>query len=365
MRGLKDKKTIILIVYSIVTFIIFTIGSRFVINIFEKDSKYKVIKETNLSSQVKINDGESTDVKKLKDYPITTDVGSIPVDNDLADEDIFYNKFNIFIVIFFIFIIVSNFFLLIILKRLDSKERREIANNIKNIEDEEEIMSLDPIMSKVYRELKNKTESHIKDYKRLNSYLSHEQKNAIAILRTRLEINDDKDLLATLDKVSDSVEDVLAISDTKKSEEMHEIDISLICAQVCDNYKKVYDKLSFDFDEDDNTSIYGKEKWIYRGISNLLDNAIKYGKGKDINVNVKNKKGSVIITVKDNGIGMNKSNMKKIFFDRYRINELNKDGYGIGLSLVRHVCSLCDGFVWVESEENKGSTFYLIFKEYN
>lgn len=52
---------------------------------------------------------------------------------------------------------------------------------------------------------------------------------------------------------------------------------------------------------------------------------------------------------------------EKIFENRYRIGNRQKNGYGIGLSLVRHVAELCGGFVWVESEEAKGSKFKLIF----
>lgn len=352
MQGLKDKKTIVLILYSVIVFIIFTVGLKYIINISNTSKELMTSDSnsyygTNIENTYNAMEDKTLDERLIFDYNLVLN-----------------SNFNIIIMLFFAFIVTSNFILLAILNRLEFKERMDILNNIKNIEDEDKVLSIDPIMSKVYKDLKDRFDSHIEDYKRLNSYLSHEQKNAIAILRTSLELSGNEELLNTLNKVANNVEDVLAISDTKNNEDMYEVDIALICAQVCDHYSKVYDNLSFDFEEDENMSIYGKEKWIYRGVSNLLDNAIKYGEGKDICVNVKNQKGSVIVSVKDNGIGMNKYSMKKIFYDRYRINELNKDGYGIGLSLVKHVCNLCSGFVWVESEEGKGSTFYLVFKEY-
>ncbi|MCC0655951.1 MULTISPECIES: sensor histidine kinase [unclassified Clostridioides] len=352
MQGLKDKKTIVLILYSVIVFIIFTVGLKYIINI-SNTSKELIANDSNSYYGTNIDNTYNTMEDKTLDKRLSFDYNIVLNSN-----------FNIIIMLFFAFTVTSNFILLSILNRLEFKERMEILNNINNIEDEDEVLSIDPIMSKVYKDLKDKFDSHIEDYKRLNSYLSHEQKNAIAILRTSLELSGNEELLNTLNKVANNVEDVLAISDTKNNEDMYEVDIALICAQVCDHYSKVYANLSFDFDEDENMSIYGKEKWIYRGVSNLLDNAIKYGEGKDICVNVKNQKGSVIVSVRDNGIGMSKQSMKKIFYDRYRINELNKDGYGIGLSLVKHVCNLCNGFIWVESEEGKGSIFYLVFKEY-
>lgn len=107
--------------------------------------------------------------------------------------------------------------------------------------------------------------------------------------------------------------------------------------------------------------IMAKERWIKRAVSNLLDNAIKYGDGKLVEVVVKRKHHSIIITVSDHGIGISEKKQAEIFNHQYRVNELNKDGYGIGLSLVSHVCELCNGFVIVDSEEGKGSTFYLSF----
>ena len=73
---------------------------------------------------------------------------------------------------------------------------------------------------------------------------------------------------------------------------------------------------------------------------------------------------SVIIIVKDHGIGISEEKQNQIFNHNYRINELNKDGYGIGLSLVSHVCDLCQGFVTVESKMQEGTTFYLSFPVY-
>lgn len=349
MRKIKDKSAIVLIIYSIITLIIIIIGFKYTTNIlgtYDKSVQDDVIYNIDLSEKdIPYNASSDSIVVELYEYRIK-------------------NNSNIVIIVFFTFMVVSNFILFTIIKKMNYKNSIEIINNIESVEENEEILNIDPVTYRFYKELKDKVNSHIEDYKRLNSYLSHEQKNAIAILRTSIELEGNKKILDTLDKVSNSVEDVIAISDTKDEEEMYEIDIVLICAQICDHYASVYKNLSFDFDENLNMSILGKEKWIYRAISNILDNAIKYGEGRDIKVNVKNEKGSVIVSVKDNGIGIKKSSMEKIFNNRYRINELNKDGYGIGLSLVKHVCNLCDGFIWVESEENKGSIFYLVFKEY-
>ena len=337
MRRIKSENTKILIIYISISLTICILGIRYILKIIRNHSSY----------------GEDIYSKSL-DYSI--------YDIDIYNVEI-KNKLIIFAIIFFIFIVMSNLIFFNILKRLHYKKSMKIIDNLENIEGNIDVLNIDPVMNRVYREMKEKFNSNIEDYKRLNSYLSHEQKNAMSILRTSLELEENKNLLGIINKVSNTVEDVLAISDIRNENEMYKIDVVLVCAQICDQYSLVYNNIIFDFDEDSNTNILGKEKWIHRAISNILDNAIKYGEGGEIRVNVKNEKGSVIISIQDNGIGISKSNMKRIFNDRYRINELNKDGYGIGLSLVKHVCNLCDGFIWVESDENKGSIFYLAFKE--
>ncbi len=184
-----------MILYSVIVFIIFTVGLKYIINISDID-KNLISRDTTLSkSEIPLNNSYVLDKGLMTNYNL-----------------ILKNNFNVVIILFFAFIVTSNFILLLILNRLDFKERIEILNNINNIEDENEILSIDPIMSRVYKDLKNKFDSHIEDYKRLNSYLSHEQKNAISILRTSLELDGNKELLNVLDKVSNSVEDVLAIS---------------------------------------------------------------------------------------------------------------------------------------------------------
>lgn len=220
-----------------------------------------------------------------------------------------------------------------------------------------------PVLTAAYEQIRQKFDDRLNDYKRLNSYLSHEQKNAIAILRTNLELSENRAYLKNLDDIADSIDDILTLSENTDTSSLVPVEVSLICAEVYDNYRKVTDTISFDFDGDDDTEILARSRWIYRAVANLLDNAVKYGENKPIALSVRAKKGSVIVRVEDHGIGISNVKQEAIFQNRYRINELNKDGYGIGLSLVSHVCDLCGGFVMMESWPGEGSTFYLSFPQ--
>ncbi len=115
--------------------------------------------------------------------------------------------------------------------------------------------------------------------------------------------------------------------------------------------------------------IYADELHISNVFANLLDNAIKYSKNMpEIEVCTKNLNGHVIVSIKDNGIGIRKENQKKIFEKFYRVptgNLHDVKGFGFGLSYVKKIIEEHKGHIKLTSESGKGSTFkvYLpVFK---
>ncbi len=98
---------------------------------------------------------------------------------------------------------------------------------------------------------------------------------------------------------------------------------------------------------------------------NLLDNAIKYTSRKPkIIVTTQNAPNGVIIFFEDNGIGISKSNQKKIFDKLYRVptgNVHDIKGFGLGLSYVKFIVEQHDGKISVDSELIKGTKFKLYF----
>jgi signal transduction histidine kinase len=264
---------------------------------------------------------------------------------------------------FCLFVFVSSLALWLILRKIQRKDALLVTEQLSEISNNGSAVSSIPEIHAQYKKIENRFREHLGNYKRLNAYLSHEQKNAITLLRTEMELSANTSGLARLDYISDSIDDILTLSATADEKPKSTVDVALVCASVCDSYGKVFNKITFDFNEQENTEIFAKERWIYRAIANLLDNAVKYGNGKPVDVSVRAKKGSVIVRVEDRGLGISKDKLQKIFGHRYRINELNKDGYGIGLSLVSYVCDLCGGFVIAESEPGNGSVFYLSFPQ--
>ncbi len=98
---------------------------------------------------------------------------------------------------------------------------------------------------------------------------------------------------------------------------------------------------------------------------NLISNAVKYTpkKGK-IAINIKKQNDNILIAVSDTGYGIPKHQQSKIFTKMFRAdNIISKDttGTGLGLYIVKSIVDKSGGKIWFESEENKGSTFYVSF----
>jgi two-component system phosphate regulon sensor histidine kinase PhoR len=98
---------------------------------------------------------------------------------------------------------------------------------------------------------------------------------------------------------------------------------------------------------------------LFNVMYNLMDNAIKYSNESVLlTVSAYRKKNGIEFQITDQGIGLNKSDLNKIFNKFYRIeNNIRNKGFGIGLYYVKLVVSAHGGYVTVESEPGKGSTF--------
>jgi signal transduction histidine kinase len=113
-----------------------------------------------------------------------------------------------------------------------------------------------------------------------------------------------------------------------------------------------------------NPIIMADEVHLSNVLFNLLDNAVKYCyEEPNIIVGTRNGNDELIFYVEDNGIGISKENIHRIFDKFYRVhtgNVHNVKGFGLGLSYVRKIVEEHGGKLRVESELNKGSRFEII-----
>ena len=99
-------------------------------------------------------------------------------------------------------------------------------------------------------------------------------------------------------------------------------------------------------------------------IRNLVGNAVKFThRGGSVEINVEKLDDRIQISVKDNGIGISANNIEKLFSIRsgYIVRGTNNEkGTGLGLILCKEFVEKHKGHIWVESEKDSGSTFYVI-----
>lgn len=112
-----------------------------------------------------------------------------------------------------------------------------------------------------------------------------------------------------------------------------------------------------------NGEIEGDAFHLTHIINNLLDNAMKYSKDNPaIRVEAWEEGDHVLVSIQDQGIGMNKDALKKIFDKFYRVptgNVHDVKGFGLGLSYVKTMLEAHRGEIHVQSEPGKGSTFTI------
>lgn len=102
---------------------------------------------------------------------------------------------------------------------------------------------------------------------------------------------------------------------------------------------------------------------FHQAIYNVVENAIKYtSEGGQVSVRVRTVENDLVFEIQDTGIGIATDDMARLFekFYRGKAREARtRQGTGLGLAIVRSIIERHHGRVWVESEEGKGSTFFL------
>ena len=123
------------------------------------------------------------------------------------------------------------------------------------------------------------------------------------------------------------------------------------------------------FDEKYKSPIHvdaDKEK-IQQVLTNLIMNSIKYGKENgttEVSIEKINK-NKVLVRIHDNGIGIEKHNLSRIFERFYRVDKARsreQGGTGLGLAIVKHIIQFHGGEVWAESHPGQGTTFFFTLR---
>jgi signal transduction histidine kinase len=224
--------------------------------------------------------------------------------------------------------------------------------------------------------------------RQLNADIAHELRTPLTIIEGTVDgildgvfqpdkehLNIVKEQTALLTRLIRDLRDLSLIESGQLKLELKPVDLAdLVRRKISQVEIAAQEKgIRLDFSAPDALpKVLGDSARIEQALSNLLTNAIRYTpQGGTITCTVANKDNGVadrvnghhlLVLVKDTGEGIPAENLPHIFERFYRVDSSrgrSEGGTGLGLAIVKQIVEAHDGMVWVESDLNKGSTFYI------
>lgn len=216
--------------------------------------------------------------------------------------------------------------------------------------------------------------------KQFTADVSHELRTPLTVILSESEyalkysdtFEEAKDSLKVIErqskKMKELINQIMELSklDIKKEIDKENFDISNTFTQILEDYNGLIKEKGIELNKDiqQGLTFYGNKIMIERVFINILNNSIKFTKNKiDVFFYLENDK--LILKIKDNGIGISKENIKKVWNRFFQVeSSRNKDenkGSGLGLSMVKKILELHSAKVEIKSELNKSTEFIITF----
>jgi heavy metal sensor kinase len=213
---------------------------------------------------------------------------------------------------------------------------------------------------------------------RFSADASHELRTPLTVLRGELEaIAQRPDLpldvretigstLEETERLSKIVESLLAISRLDAGEALmtrERFDLTALVTDTADQMRLLAEdkQIALKCAATVGVEVEGDQGRVKQIVVNLVDNAIKYtGEGGTVEISVGVVNGSAVLEVTDSGVGIPSEAISHVFERFYRVDKARSrqmGGAGLGLSIVKSICTAHEGRVRVESKEGKGSRF--------
>lgn len=140
------------------------------------------------------------------------------------------------------------------------------------------------------------------------------------------------------------------------------MNLNTLLEQILQDLHATIEKSSAKIEFEHLPIVMGDAVQLRQLFQNLLSNAMKYRKElpPHIQIQTKEEDRNWVFSVKDNGIGIAKKNLTKIFEVFQKLHSHDKyEGTGIGLASCKRIVNNHQGEIWIESELGKGSTFFF------
>lgn len=185
-------------------------------------------------------------------------------------------------------------------------------------------------------------------------------------VRRRIEIANKQ--VARMGLLIENMLDVSTISSGRLALETKEVDLLALTREIVETYQEQFDYAHIDLkiiSQSPPFMILGDPYRVEQVISNLLNNAIKYGNNSPVKILLGHVDDKVILRVSDEGMGIDPENLSVIFGRFGRGMDATKiSGLGLGLYITKEIVEAHKGHIKVESAPGKGSTFTVEFPAY-
>ena len=274
------------------------------------------------------------------------------------------------------YLIKRNFYTNLIMTLDELEEKYLITEIIKSPNFTEGKILKDALeqINKSMSENVNKYKYMTEDYKEYIELWIHEIKTPIATSKMIIENNKNevtKSIDEELDKIENYIEQALFYARSSTVEKDYYIRKTNLQDIVNESIKKnknilIAEKISLNIHELDMT-VNTDSKWLIFILNQIIQNSVKYrkkGEPSQIEISAKQGKENIILYIKDNGIGIKKGEITKVFekgFTGTNGRETNKKSTGIGLYLCKKLCDKLGAAIELNSVQNEGTEVRIVF----
>ncbi len=237
-------------------------------------------------------------------------------------------------------------------------------------------------LSQNINNLLDRIEYAIEREKQFTSDASHELRTPLAVIKGTMEVlirkprnqqeYEDKInfCISEVDRLNKMVDQLLLLArfeNQKQNINNETVYLNAVLLDLISRFseKIASKKITINTDFSSDFYIYSDAYLVSIIIGNLISNAIKYTNDHgEISINLTQKNDIILFTIIDNGIGISKNDLDKVFHSFYRADSLNHSnikGTGLGLSIVKRLCDLLNITITIESELNVGTIINLSF----
>lgn len=238
------------------------------------------------------------------------------------------------------------------------------------------------ILKKLHKSYEGNTYKYEEIQKHYSNFINqwvHQMKTPVSVIDLTIQEEDRSEFNEVLHSISEENEKIsqglnimlynARINEFNHDFNVEDIDILLLLRKVINDNKKLLIRHKiFPKVTGEAAFVQTDKKWIYFVINQIVINAIKYTNvtekdRKTINFNIEEDTKKIVVSIEDNGIGIPKEDLGRVFnaFFTGKNGRKTSESTGMGMYLAKRICDELGNELYVESEEEKGTRFCIVF----